>query len=124
MASEFLQDSVFLTELDKHRVKEEYIRITLLSWNEDPIKTIEGQVINGSLTIDGSSSVRRAGNLTFFAEERTNDLTEIDQDLSINRKIKIEKGILNTVPNTTYSYYSGDELKVQIIQNIIFPDLL
>ena len=111
MAAEFLRDQVFLDALDHLRVKEEFIRITALSWDEQPINQIQGKIINGSMNIDGQSSVRRTGNLTMFAEETQNDLTQLDQDLAINRKIKIEKGILNTVPNNVYSYYEGDELK-------------
>lgn len=115
MATDFLRDQVFLNELDKHRAKEEFVRITILSWDEQPISYIQGKVINGSMSIDGQSTVRRTGNLTFFAEERINDLTQIDQELSINRKIKIEKGILNTVPNYVYTYYEGQELKLKEI---------
>ena len=44
MANEFLHDSTFLTALDSHRVKEEFVRITLLSWDEKPIKKIQGLV--------------------------------------------------------------------------------
>lgn len=113
MAVDFLKDTTFLKALDQHRVKEEYVRITVLSWDEDPISYIQGRVISGSLNIDGSSIIRRTGNLTLFAEEKENDLSQIDTELSINRKIKIEKGILNTVPDYVYTYYEGDELKIK-----------
>ena len=99
---EFLQDKLFLNQLDNLRVKEQFVRITVLSWKEDPIQEIQGKVISGSLNLDGNSSLRRTANLTVFAEELVNDLTEVDDLLSINRKIKLEIGIKNTVPNYTY----------------------
>lgn len=99
----FLQDKVFLDQLDNLRVKEQFIKITVLSWKEQEIQEIQGRVINGSLNIDGNSSLRRTANLTVFAEEQINDLTQIDEILSINRKVRLELGIVNTVPNRTYS---------------------
>lgn len=65
--------------------------------NEIPIREIQGRVSSGSITIDGSSSVRRAGNITFLAEEEENDLTDVDNLLSMNKKIKVLVGIENTV---------------------------
>ena len=102
---EFLQDQLFLHQLDNLKVREEFIKITVLSWQEDPIQEIQGKVISGSLNIDGNSSLRRTANLTVFAEELVNDLTQIDDLLSINRKIKLELGIVNTVPNFQYDAY-------------------
>ena len=65
--------------------------------NEVPIREIQGRVSSGSITIDGSSSVRRSGNITFLAEETENDLTDVDNLLSMNKKIKIFVGIENTI---------------------------
>lgn len=65
--------------------------------NEIPIREIQGRVSQGSLTIDGSSSVRRAGNITFLAEEEENDLTDIDNLLSMNKKVKVLVGFKNTI---------------------------
>ena len=99
---DFLKDQLFLDQLDSLKLKTQFVRITILSWNEEPLKEIQGRVTSGSLNINGSSSLRRTANLTVFAEERENDLTQIDLDLSINRKIKLEVGIVNTVPNYVY----------------------
>ena len=99
---DFLKDQLFLDQLDSLKLKTQFVRITILSWNEEPLKEIQGRVTSGSLNINGSSSLRRTANLTVFAEERENDLTQIDLDLSINRKIKLEVGIVNTIPNYVY----------------------
>ena len=106
---EYLQDKRFLDQLDNLRVREEFIKLTVLSWKEDPIQEIQGKVINGSLNIDGNSSLRRTANLTVFAEEMVNDLTKIDDLLSINRKIKLEIGIVNTVPEYIEQIYDKDK---------------
>ena len=102
----FLNDKRFLDQLDKSKVKTEFVRITSLSWDEEPIKEIQGKVISGSLNIDGGSSLRRTANLTMFAEEEENDLSQLNDFISINKKIKLEIGIKNVVPN--YSYYTTD----------------
>ena len=41
---EFLTDKVFLDQLDHLRVKEQFVKITVLSWKEDPIQEIQGKV--------------------------------------------------------------------------------
>lgn len=109
MKENFLQDKVFLQQLDSLRIKEQFVKLTVLSWAEEPIAEIQGKAISGSLNLDGSSSVRRTASFTMFAEEKDNDLSHIDQDLSINRKVKLEIGFTNTVP--TYMYDTIDDKK-------------
>ena len=109
MTENFLQDRVFLQQLDSLRIKEQFVKLTVLSWAEEPIAEIQGKAISGSLNLDGSSSVRRTASFTMFAEEKDNDLSHIDQDLSINRKVKLEIGFTNTVP--TYMYDTIDDKK-------------
>ena len=99
---DFLKDRLFLDQLDELKLKNQFVRITVLSWNEEPLNEIQGKVISGNLNLNGSSSLRRTANLTIFAEEKENDLTQIDTDLSINRKVKLEVGIVNTVPPYYY----------------------
>ena len=81
---DFLKDQVFLDQLDSLKLKNQFVKITVLSWHEEPINQIQGKVTNGSINLNGSSSLRRTANLTIFAEEKENDLTQIDTDLSIN----------------------------------------
>ena len=91
------KDADFLRALDVENLKEDFIKILVLDKDERPIRAIEGRVSNGSLSISGSSSVRRAGSLTFLAEETDNDLTDVDNLLSLNKKIKVLKGLKNTI---------------------------
>ena len=100
MKKDYLHDYAFLRELDKNRNKFLYVKIVVLDMQERPISEIEGRVEQGaSINVDGSSSVRRTCNINFVATEEENDLTDIDNLLSINKKIKVEVGIKNNFPN-------------------------
>ena len=114
---DFLKDQLFLDQLDSLKLKTQFVRITILSWQEESIREIQGRVTSGSVNLNGSSSLRRTANLTLFAEERENDLTQIDLDLSINRKIKLEIGIVNTVPN--YIFKKRDNITQSITETVI-----
>ena len=88
------EEAVFLASMDNDRNKNSYVRVIILDKNEKPLKSIEGRVLDGSsISLNGNSSVRRTCSLNFIAEEAENDLTEIDNFLSINRKIKLEIGL-------------------------------
>ena len=92
-----LKDASFLRKLDLENIKTFYVKILVLDKNELPLRAIEGRVSTGSISIDGSSSVRRSGSITFLAEEKDNDLTDVDNLLSMNKKIKILIGIENNI---------------------------
>ena len=85
----YLHDASFLRQLDNERLKTSYTKIIILNQEELPLETIQGRVSNGSLSINGSSSVRRTGSITFLAKEENNDLTNIDNLLALNKKIRI-----------------------------------
>ena len=92
----YLQDSSFLKSFDKLKVKEQYVKITILDFLEKPVQAIEGRVLGGSINIDGNSSIRRTCNLSIIASEHENDLTNVDNLLSLKKKVKVEVGFLNT----------------------------
>ena len=96
MEVSYLKDYSFLKALNNEMVKTFYIKVIVLNKEELPIRVIEGQVTGGSINIDGSSSLRRTCNLTFLAKEKNNDLEDIDNLLSINKKIQILIGFKNT----------------------------
>jgi len=114
---DFLKDRVFLDAFDNLPVKNQFVKLTVLSWNEEPLSEIQGKVVSGNLNLNGSSSLRRTANLTIFAEEKENDLSQIDTDLSINRKIKLEIGFENTVP--PYIYLAYNEQSQRLVENQI-----
>ena len=51
--------------------------------------------------------MRRTATLSLFAEEKENDLTNVDHLFSVNKKCIIEVGIVNTVPE--YRFGITDE---------------
>ena len=93
----YLFNSDFLLEIDKMRIKTQYIKITLLTWNEDVIEEIQSQAISGNLNLDGNSAIRRTANLSLFIPEQEADYVNAASQLSINKKIKLEIGIKNTL---------------------------
>ena len=92
----YLKDSPFLQLFDRLNNKEQYVRITVLTFDEKPIQSIEGKITSGSFNLDGNSSIRRTGNISIIADKYKNDLTNIDNLISINKKIQAEIGFLNT----------------------------
>ena len=102
MNPNYLKDYAFLKKLDLENLKKYYVKIIVLNMDELPLESIEGRISAGSINIDGSSSVRRTCNLTFLVNEEDDfNLINIDNLLSINKKIKIEIGIENII-NDTY----------------------
>lgn len=100
---EYLKDYDFLNKLDKLRVRVQYAKLILLSFDEKPIKEIQGNITAGSLSINGSSAIRRTISLTMLANLNNNDLTNLDNDISLNKKIKILIGYNN--PLREYQKY-------------------
>lgn len=97
----YLSDADFLKDFDQVQLKEQFVKITILTFDETPVKDIQGQVSTGSVSIDGNSSVRRTANLTFLAADEENDLTDINNLLSLNKKVKMEIGFTNTTGQYT-----------------------
>ena len=102
---DYLNDMDFLIALDKLNIKTHYAKIILLSFDEKPIREIQGNITAGSLSVNGSSSVRRTINLTMLANENNSDIENIDNEISINKKVKVFVGYNN--PLKSYARY-GD----------------
>ena len=92
----YLKDTTFLKKFDKIKLKQQFIKLIVLSFDEAPIAEIQGKVISGNLSLDGSSAMRRTGNISLIADDYENDLTDTKHLLSINKKIKILIGFTNT----------------------------
>ena len=94
---EYLFDKEFLKQLDYHREKETYIRITSLTNDEYPREQIEGRATGGSINIDGVSAVRRSCSLNMIA--LVEDVILTDNFWCYNNKFKLEVGLKNLVDN-------------------------
>lgn len=98
-------DIDFLTALDKLNIKTHYAKIVLLDFDEKPKKEIQGLITAGSLNVNGSSAVRRTINLTMLADEHNSDLESLDNDIALDKKVKVFVGYKN--PFKSYAEY-GD----------------
>lgn len=98
---EYLNDTDFLNELYDSHLSEQYCKITILDWNENPIKEIQGLVTGGNLNLDGKSAMRRTCNLSAYIDLNTANITEIDNLFSINKKMYLELGLINTTKQYT-----------------------
>lgn len=102
---EYLNDSEFLTALDKMHIKVKYAKIILLSFDEKPIREIQGNITSGSVNVNGSSAVRRTINLSMLANEGNSNLENIDNEISVNKKVSVLIGYKN--PFRSFQQY-GD----------------
>lgn len=84
-----LLDKNFLLNLDKYRNRVIYSRITNLTNSLYGVERIEGVVSGGSVTIDGSSVVRRICSLTLTTKKVNTNFVY----WSLTSRIKIEIGI-------------------------------
>lgn len=94
---EYLFDKEFLKQLDYHREKETYIRITSLTNDEYPREQIEGRATGGSINIDGVSAIRRSCSLNMIALDE--DVILTDNFWCYNNKFKLEVGLKNLIDN-------------------------
>ena len=93
---QYLLDKDFLTSLDLETIKTLYARVTILDINDRPIRAIEGKTTGGSLSINGTSAIRRTGSLTLIADSSYYNITDVSNLISINKRVEIEIGIKNS----------------------------
>ena len=97
---DYFKDIDFLVDLVLEKNSKKYTRIVVLDKDEFPLESIEGRITAGNISISGSSSVRRTCNLTFIASEKdNNNLSNVNNLLSINKKIRVEIGVENHIDN-------------------------
>lgn len=93
--NEALERRNFLSKIDSFVNQKRYVKITLLNWQEEPLKEIEGVITGGSMTLDGSSAVRRTCTMTTAVDATSYDIEDADEDFAIDKKIYLEIGIVN-----------------------------
>ena len=92
----YLKDSSFLMDFAKEKNLEQIVKISILNYNEKTLREVQSHVISGNINIDGNSAIRRTANLTVFIEENEASYMEIGGLFSLNKKVKIEMGFVNT----------------------------
>lgn len=96
----YLRDKGFLKEVDNMKVKEQFVKITVLDFLEKPIQDIQGKVLSGNINIDGSSSVRRTCNLGMIPDDESSEKINAPSNLiSLNKKVEVFIGFTNTIKN-------------------------
>ena len=113
----YLNDKEFLKEFDLEDYKAEYIRISILDFKtESLIANIEGKATAGSANLSGSSNVRRTMSCTVIVDpegielqgggsQQYYNITEVQNLISMNKKVRIEKGFENTLGYLGEGYY-------------------
>lgn len=86
-------DKDFLKRLDIEKEREMFAKIISLDWDENPMEEITGRVTGGSVSIDGSSAVRRTCSVTMVAEE----FNIHDYYWGLNTKFKLLAGLRNRI---------------------------
>ena len=84
-----------LAQIDDFINQRQYVRMTLLDWQENPLKSIEGEISSGSMSKDGASAVRCTCSLNCSVDGNSYNVDDMDMDFTLNRKIFIEVGIKN-----------------------------
>lgn len=104
MSYPYLNNLDFLASLAEERIKEHYIKIIVLDWNEKEVAEVQSTINNGSININGDSSLRRSGSLSTNLDPAIYDVDDVNSLFSLNKKIKIEKGLKNP-SSTLYQDY-------------------
>lgn len=85
----------YIDKLNASNIRVQYAKILILSFDEKPIKEIQGAITSGNLSVNGSSAVRRTINLTMATVQE--DLENLDYIISLNKKIKVFIGYDNPI---------------------------
>lgn len=83
-----------LLAIDEMPIKEKYVKLELLNWQEEPIREIQGTLTGGNISINGDSTVRRTCNFSFVVIE---DDT-IENFIQLNSKFRLFIGLKNRLP--------------------------
>jgi hypothetical protein len=118
----YLNDREFLKRFDNETHKIQYTRIEVLDFHtEDIIVSIEGKSTGGSVNLSGTSNMRRAGSCSLLVDpegikmpgysgeyQQYYNITEVQNLISMNKKIRIETGFDNSL--STLGYYQDDDI--------------
>ena len=104
----YLSDSLFLHQLDLEKIKTKIVKVIVLTKEERAIAEVTGRVTSGSISIDGSSTVRRTASLEFIVDTVDYNTMDLKQLFVINRKVSLQIGIKNTLKKEYPQYADYD----------------
>lgn len=90
-----------LNYIDSLLIKEQHVRLTILNDKDIPLKSISGLATGGSISVNAKSTVRRTGSVSLVSVANNPDdavahVTDIENLISINKRVKVEIGLRNT----------------------------
>lgn len=85
-------------DLVQMKVRNTRIKVDVLNFNFQTVNSLEGYVIDGSISVDATSDIRRTCNLT-LAIERSDKMISPGGELWLDKFIKIYEGIDNPRDN-------------------------
>ena len=95
MRKDPFNDKEFLKALDKQQYKTLYAKIISLDFDDNPIEEIQGTVTGGSISVNGTSAVRRTCSLSLAASSMMENIH--DYYWGLNTKFKLSIGVSNAV---------------------------
>ena len=114
----YLDDEKFLKEFDQERHRTQYIKIIVLDFNtEEMLASIEGKSTSGSVNLNGASAMRRTMSCSLAVDPEGIDvagyqekqqyynITEVENLISLNKKVLIETGFDNSLATFGEGYY-------------------
>jgi hypothetical protein len=106
----YLNDKTFLRSMDEENYKEQFVKIIVLDFKtERPIANLTGKCTAGSCNVSGTSNMRRTASCTVAVDfdgikvagqsglQQYNNITEVQNLISMNKKVRIETGFTNTL---------------------------
>lgn len=83
----YLNNSDFIKLVDTEKLQNQFVKITLLDWDENPLQEIQGIATGGSISLNGNSSVRRTCSLTMAVKSISDGaISDTKNLISINKK--------------------------------------
>ena len=94
-----MYDKQFLLQLDQIQNRVLYTRIQIQNdyTGHYDGAYIEGKVTGGNVNLNGSSAMRRTASLQLIADQENYKITDVNNIISINKKVKIQIGIKNEI---------------------------
>ena len=118
-----LLDKQFIELLDKNNQREVYAKIISLTLDEYPIEEISGKVSQGSLSIDGTSAVRRTCSLTIVSDRvNINDYYwGLNNKFKLYIGLKVPDNIRNEYNQTTIAAVDEKSGGIVINADVVYP---
>lgn len=91
----WLTDKDFLLSVAMENVKKQKVRVELLDWNENALDYIESYIVSGNVSLQ-ESNTRRTLDISIVIDETNNKYYDVDNMFSVNKKVFVEVGYINT----------------------------